>query len=166
MKKILLPGQVRNFDRLLDLFITITLTPSQLCITGVIDPKANGDSHGPSGQLLLDGHLSLETLYPGWTPEMVGRLFQIWDEYHLNNMQAGSPAQMAVVNSLPRNTAYEGQVKALAEAGLLIDQSYLHNGKPYRYGTAWLRIEVPEDVMKFIETLPAAKKEMPVIWRE
>ena len=30
----------------------------------------------------------------------------------------------------------------------------LHNGQPYRYGTAWLKEKVPQEVLDFLVALP------------
>ena len=34
------------------------------------------------------------------------------------------------------------------------DPDFVHNGKPYKYGSAWLKIEVPADVLAWLAALP------------
>ncbi|RYD61954.1 MAG: hypothetical protein EOP83_15845 [Verrucomicrobiaceae bacterium] len=85
--------------------------------------------------------------------QMVQRIVAIWDQYHLNDMQAGSPAQRAHLNGLgeQRPTGYNETLAELTRVGLQPDASYLYNGKPYAYGSAWLREEIPEEIIAEIE---------------
>ena len=81
-------------------------------------------------------------------------LFTIWKEYHLNDMKAGSPLQEAFIKNLNLdNYNYESVCKELENAGLLIDDSYLHDDKPYRYGSAWIFSPIPESVKNYIQTI-------------
>lgn len=85
------------------------------------------------------------------------RMLAIWKEWHLNDMAAGSPAQRQWLKDNPINAVYpqshyEMASEALAAAGLNPDPGYLHNGKPYKYGTAWLKRELPADVIAEIES--------------
>ncbi len=88
------------------------------------------------------------------------RLLAIWREWHLNDVKAGSPAQEAFLKANPVTYAhpvshYDAACAALEAAGLLVDENCIHNGKPYRYGSAWLKTEVPADVVAEIESLAA-----------
>lgn len=81
-------------------------------------------------------------------------LFTIWNEYHLNDMKAGSPLQEAFIKNLNlKQYDYESVCKELKNAGLLIDESYIHNDKPYQYGTAWLFNPIPDSVKNYIQTI-------------
>jgi hypothetical protein len=85
-------------------------------------------------------------------------LLRLWRDWHLNDMNAGSPAQSAWMEANPieakyPDSHYDKARNALAEAGLNPDPSYLHNGKPYAYGSAWLKREIPADVIAEIEAL-------------
>jgi hypothetical protein len=88
------------------------------------------------------------------------RMAEIWRRWHLNHMKAGSPAQAAHLRTLGEwtygrdgfNSHYDWACEKLKEVGLLEDASYLHNGKPYRYGSAWLKEELPADVRAEIES--------------
>lgn len=83
------------------------------------------------------------------------RMLAVWREWHLNDMQAGSPAQTAYLKSIGEwrygdggyKSHYEWACDRLLHAGLQPDASYLHNGKPYYYGSAWLKLELPADVI-------------------
>jgi len=89
------------------------------------------------------------------------RVLALWREWHLNDMNAGSPAQEAWLKANPVTAAYpeshyDKASAALASAGLNPDPDYLHNGKPYRYGSAWLKRDIPADVVAEIEALMSA----------
>lgn len=82
----------------------------------------------------------------------------LWRHWHLNDMRAGSPAQEAWLEANPikpvyPQSYYELACEALAAAGLNPDPTYLHEGKPhaYAYGSAWLKREIPADVVAEIE---------------
>ena len=129
----------------------------RLSISGVEGPTPSGNCIGGCGQIGM--HLRNEQheiqLAPGWTRDMLARFFDVWERWHLNDMKAGTPAQMA---ELEKHTFkheygshYDWACKLLEEAGLNPD-------KGYRYGTAWLREDVPEDVIAFLQSLPDTDK--------
>ena len=71
-------------------------------------------------------------------------------------MQPGSPQQMAYLRTLTRPEdaeCYTWECSKLAEVDLYIDNSYLVEGKPYKYGTRWLKAELPQSVIKEIRDL-------------
>lgn len=85
------------------------------------------------------------------------RMVAIWERWHLNDTKAGSPAQEEWLRQNPVSAVYpeshyEKASAALAGAGLNPDPAHLHNGKPYAYGSAWLREELPADVVAEIES--------------
>jgi hypothetical protein len=86
--------------------------------------------------------------------QKVQRMLVIWREYHLNDMMAGSLAQMAWRADHPKLDYVEACQK-LTEAGLNPDPNYIHNGKPYAYGSAWLRREIPAEIIAEIESWSA-----------
>ena len=86
------------------------------------------------------------------------RVLALWRAWHLNDMKAGSPAQEAWLAANPVTAVYpeshyDKASAALAAAGLNPDPDYLHNGIPYRYGSAWLKRDIPADVVAEIESL-------------
>lgn len=80
----------------------------------------------------------------------LARMVRIWERWHLNDMKAGSPAQMAWLESHPEIKGYDEKTAALAAAGLNPDPGYMHNGKPYKYGTAWLKETIPAEIIQEI----------------
>lgn len=139
-----------------NVFCNIKFVDGRLSITGVEGPKRNGDCVGGCGQ--IDMHPWGITQYaPGWSPELEAQFREVWGAHHLNDMQAGSPAQRAFLKVNPitdRLNHYEASCAALEAADLNPDPNYLHNGKPYRYGSAWLKMDVPAEVVAFLEALP------------
>ncbi len=92
--------------------------------------------------------------------ETAQTILKIWREWHLNDMKAGSPAQEAFLKANPVKAAYpvshyDAACAALEAAGLLVDENCIHNGKPYRYGSAWLKAEIPADIVAEIERVAA-----------
>lgn len=88
------------------------------------------------------------------------RMLAIWRAWHLNDMIAGSPAQTAHLETLGEwaygregfDSHYDWAHNKLVEASLQPDPNYLHNGKPYSYGSAWLKRELPADVIAEIQS--------------
>ena len=90
------------------------------------------------------------------------RLAAIWREWHLNDMIAGSPAQEAWLAANPVTAVYPEShytkaCAALTAAGINPDPGYLHNGKPYAYGSAWLKRDIPADIAAELDNLVAGK---------
>lgn len=90
------------------------------------------------------------------------RMLAIWERWHLNDMKAGSPAQEEFLRANPVSfkypeTHYDKAGEALAAAGLNPDPNYLHNGEPYKYGHAWIKENLPAEVVAEIESWSEAK---------
>lgn len=140
-----------------DVFCRIKTTVlDNLSITGVIGPTRDGNCKGSCGQIIMSDW-GIRTYAPGWTPELEAKFREVWEAWHLNDMNAGSPAQRAYLKANPitdRLNYYAKACEALEAAGLNPDPNYLHNGKPYKYGSAWLKERVPEEVLQFLASLP------------
>lgn len=93
------------------------------------------------------------------------RMLEIWRRWHLNDMKAGSPAQMQYLkeNPIPPEdyahpaSYYTVASLVLERAGLNPDPDYLHEGKPYEYGSAWLKEELPPEIVQEIITWNESK---------
>lgn len=168
MKKTVRPGTIPNYNgEPMNIFATIKLDDGKLSISGVEGPRANGDCAGGCGQIDmylrepggLDGFIPA----PSWTLEAMRRFLDLWERWHLNDMRAGSPSQSDWLRVNPLEAVYpenhyDKTCEALAAAGLNPDAS------GYKYGSAWLREEVPADVIAELEALPEADKINP--WRD
>lgn len=130
-------------------FCKIQLKDGRLSISGVEGPTISGNCRGACGQ--IDSHdWHIKDYAPGWSKEVEGQFRAVWKKWHLNDMKSGTPAQMAYLEEHPitdRFDHYTAACQALTEAGLNPD-----NG--YEYGSAWLRVDVPEEVLEFLCSLP------------
>lgn len=119
--------------------------------------SASGNIWMTSKRDILSGGQNLDeigSLFPDH--ELVQRVVSIWKKWHLNDMHAGSPKQEEFLETLnlPNYNHYENAKAKLKDAGLDPDESYIHNGKPYEYGSAWLYVELPMQVVQEIESWP------------
>lgn len=97
--------------------------------------------------------------------ELFNRVLEIWNEYHLNCMIAGTRKQEECLKEYKANNKYDytKACKYLEEHDLLVD-----NG--YKYGSAWLGKQIPTEIMdevfswKDIENF--TKEELSVIRRK
>ncbi len=139
---------------------------ARLSISGVEGPQSNGNAYGSCGQIIMSYRTAEERAKikpaPGWAAESIGRFFDLWGRWHLNDMRAGSPAQRERLAGLtfPGYPAshYEWACAELSAAGLHPDPGYLHNGEPYAYGSAWLAEDVPADVLAELAAFPEADR--------
>lgn len=66
----------------------------ELHFTGVVGPLRSGDAQGGCGQIVME-EWAFTCLAAGWTPEMVLRLREIWERWHLNHMNPNCEHQRA-----------------------------------------------------------------------
>lgn len=135
-------------------FITIKWHDGKLSISGVEGPRGNGDAWGSCGQIVM-GDWSGYKAHGDSDLDMIKRL---WDRWHLNDMQAGDAVQMAWLRENGHGKDYTETCKKLEAVGLLT-----HDG--YKYGSKWLRVEVPWCVVAYFHALPEDGEKMPVKWR-
>lgn len=89
MKKIVNPCTCKCWtttgkETMKNAFVEIEYTPDgRLSLHGVVGPKPNGDCWGSAGQCQDWIRAGVPT--EEWTPEMIQRLCDIWDEWHLND---------------------------------------------------------------------------------
>jgi hypothetical protein len=151
-----------------DIFCKISITARKeggytLSITGVEGPKANGDCVGGCGQIVGSG-ISVTTYAQGWDKALLDKFISVWNEYHLNDMKAGSPRQEKYLRDNPLSyayptTHYDAAKAALSEAGLQPDPHLIFKGVPYSYGSKWLFQPLPYSVFSFLDALPSTDKE-------
>lgn len=151
-----------------------SITTPKLSITGVEGPKTDGDAKGGCGCFEIPKTMHDRT----WYIAACKRFRQIQQDWHLNTMQAGTPAQMAELKKhkfpgYPINH-FDWASDILWGAGLNPDNAYGPDGTPgaatgilggYKYGHAWLKQAVPEDVLQFLVDLPEDKEGCPSCWQ-
>lgn len=137
------------------IFCEIKYQGGNLSITGVEGPMRNGNAYGNAGQIVMS--LTTDSVYryaPDWSAAMLNQFLTYWRRWHLNDMLPGSPAQMDYIRNYEIiHGDYHYRCKSLSDAGLNPDSGYLYNGEPYAYGSAWLREDVPEEVLRWLVNL-------------
>ena len=102
---------------------------------------------GHYGQCLDYIHDNAEKyMIPKEMQELYNRIYHIWKEYHLNNLQSGTKKQTEMLTKeLHKADNYTEACKHLETIGLLIDRGY-------KYGTSWLCKEIPSEIVAEIMT--------------
>lgn len=84
------------------------------------------------------------------------RIHAVWERWHLNHLRGGSPRQREHLKTLTFPgypvSHYTWACEVLEAAGLHPDTEYIHDGKPYRYGSAWLKEELPAEIIAEVES--------------
>ena len=77
-------------------------------------------------------------------------IVRLWKLYHLNDMKAGDKEQEKAVKEYTKNNSYDYDkvCEYLESKNLLV-----HND--YRYGSAWLKEEIPQEDLEKIKELLA-----------
>lgn len=136
--RIIIPARVRTGSVLRKYKIKVLFENGRLSMVG-----ETPGFYGQSRDVLCQGST---VPVDGVSYTQVARIYAIWERYHLNDMNAGTPRQMEFLRQNRKEgvaRTYESDCKALEDAGLLVDEGY-------RYGTEWKFEEVPEDVLRFL----------------
>lgn len=173
MKKVVRLGAIPGIGGVYcKIAITLQKEGFVLSISGVEGPMANGYCHGACGQINTQardkesgGGWENIIYAPRWSKELVDTFLNVWDRWHLNDMCAGSPRQAEFLREHAEEwdrkvftSHYDWAKHVLEAAGLHPDEEYLHDGKPYEYGSTWLYEALPEDVYDFLNRLPEADR--------
>lgn len=106
-------------------------------------------AHAPRhwGQCLDYIHDNAEQyIVPDEMKELYNRIYHIWKEYHLNDLQSGTKVQTeALTKELHRVDHYTEACEYLEGIGLFEDRGY-------KYGHGWLCKEIPEEIVAEIMT--------------
>jgi hypothetical protein len=81
--------------------------------------------------------------------EQLLRILEVWDEWHLNDMEAGTKLQEEILvkhyGKKKRGYTYVDACNVLKKEGLYVDRGY-------KYGSAWLLRILPEEIIEEIKT--------------
>jgi hypothetical protein len=209
-------------DRTYSIFVEARYKNKRLSLTGVEGPTRDGNCMGGSGQINMNMDITKITPVNGWTSNKIKRLLDIWDEWHLNDMQAACEHQRKnwdtekeiliykfrptkkfwelkkkIENREGTTYEYENYKEIVIEVAAftwnttrkktitqqardLIDGGWLEVEKTekksahwtrydehpegllckpcevcgYKYGTAWLKKEVPNEILKELSEFP------------
>lgn len=108
---------------------------------------ASASVKGRLGQCLDFIHENAEKyIMPDSKQALFDRIYNVWNEYHLNDLQSGTKKQTnALTKELHRCDHYREACKYLDSIGLYED-------KGYKYGHGWLCKEIPVEVVAEIMT--------------
>lgn len=87
--------------------------------------------------------------------KLYNTILGLWERNPLNDLNPGTPEQMACIEA-HRNEINEAdgwyikELNLLKKYGLDIVE---YNGKPYKYGTAWIYREIPTEDLEAIKNL-------------
>ncbi len=154
MKKTIMPGRVQIGKYLRPVHITIDIEKKDkglvLSISGIEGALRSGNAYGGCGQIDVDyAHRNpkdndprytefkhLVKFAPGWTEDLWFDLLDIWERWHLNDMNAECEHQRA------RGETWETNPLAICpDCG-------------YKLGSAWQYEPLPDSVVNFIRSLP------------
>lgn len=81
------------------------------------------------------------------------KIYRLWEQYHLNDMHTGTEAQEEALNAVGL-TGYASNYKKCCEylesIDLLVDDGY-------KFGTGWLKREIPAEDLESIKSLLSDK---------
>lgn len=88
-------------------------------------------------------------------------IYDLWNKYHLNDLRAGTKAQEEILKEAIRNgelkacgaNSYDKSCAYLESKDMLYDKNYLVEKVPYKYGSGWLKEEIPEKDLLRIRSL-------------
>lgn len=161
----------------MSIYVHIEIKEGNLSISGVEGPLPSGNCLGSCGQ--IDGDFDHAdksqndsrtyepykvidiSFAPGWNAAMWLKLLDVWSQWHLNDMSPACEHQRALgwESELvdPTKPKTQDNMKGWNHppAG--------HLGEPcpvcgYKYGSAWLKRELPADVIEFLQSLPDTDK--------
>jgi hypothetical protein len=153
--KIIHPCDCPVGNRKYPMFCKINLLEGKLSISGVVGPNTHGNAMGGCGQIDMEFDHKDKThndkrysnlikpselrFSKGWNIDKWYKFLEIWHTWHLNDLKAGCEHQRAL------GWEEEGYDK--------------HPSEPcptcgYKYGSAWHKVEIPNNVINFLKELP------------
>lgn len=146
-------GRVPCYPVKADLFCKIKIEDGRLSICGVIGSMGNGNALGGCGQIDMEfahrnpadndkrysNPITPEQIEfaPCWSVDLWLDFLDVWSKWHLNDMRAGCEHQRKM--------------------GWKIYEEHPSEPCPlcgYKYGSKWLREELPASVIEFLQALP------------
>jgi hypothetical protein len=158
--KVVNPGRIETGGRLREMFVKIRFEEcGELTLRGVVGPRRGGSCSGSCGQ--CEERLEeISVFHRGWSKAEVKKLRQIWDDWHLNHMRPGC-AHQAEWDTSKMLKMPDGKKRA---AGWVRHGEHPEGllGKPcpvcgYKYGSAWHKESVPDEVLDWLRGLPDTK---------
>lgn len=138
--KVIRPMTIKTCDGgWVSVYCKIKYTDSRLSITGVIGPTCNGNAYGGCGQINMEfenGGYPSRHYASGWSGHRFGILLDIWDKYHLNDLQAACEHQ--------RELGWTYKTHPSATCPIC----------GYNLGNKWKTMDVPQHWLNWLGGLP------------
>jgi hypothetical protein len=136
-KKTVCIGKKKTYGgRTYRVFCKIKFKDGVLSISGVEGPLPSGNALGGCGQIDMDNGLRGIDLGKGWTRKSLNRFLDIWDKWHLNDMNPGCEHQDSWGETYEK---YPGAVCPVCK---------------WKLGHGWHKREVPQDIIDWLFLLP------------
>lgn len=143
-------------DRPILVYVGAKITDGRLSVVGTSYEGRKAERNFVSaGQCIVEARKVTEPA-KGFSRADLDRLVEIWDRWHLNDMRAGCEHQrrwgwdtMHRLESKVGGWDYKIKETAKVKAFKRIGRKCPACG--YSYGSAWLREELPQDVVDFVE---------------
>jgi len=128
MKKVVRLGKSQGVG---SVFCKIQFTDGNLSITGVEGPFSGGDCHGSCGQIVMHRPKISEPA-PGWNRELIGKFWDVWERWHLNDMRPGCEHQRENWKNIDKKLEVIGltwggryhELRKQAESGTMSPEEY------------------------------------------
>lgn len=150
--------------RSMPVFCEITWTQKEkgmeLSIHGSINPNSAGNAYS-CGQIdmSLKGHVRRFTaLGKGWNYGKIHHFLNLWGEWHLNAMRAGTVAQTQALKVKRLAEPDWNRMGDFKETCAFLESQGLQPDNGYSYGSQWLHEEVPEEVIQWLHALPESER--------
>ena len=122
--------------------------------------KASGSIWNSAGTDIIAGGQCLDDMVKDLKKNPVFKsIHRLWKVHHLNDMHSASPNQQKLIDEWKKAGNvynYDQVCKMLKTKDMFFDKTYLVNGKPYKYGSAWLYREIPAHDLLEIKNLLSA----------
>lgn len=135
--------------------------------TGEITPvyyefSACGNIYNPSRSDIYICGQCLDEIAEYIKDPLFTEIYDLWKNYHLNGMNAGTPEQEEAIKKMESGTYnYKTACEYLKNIGLYevkytgLSIGRVYNNELYRYGHAWLIRELPQDIINRITEILA-----------
>lgn len=177
MKKTVRIGSLKGYG---NVYCKIEFENEKLSISGVMGPLNNGNCRGGCGQINMEfEHRNPEdnddryrerikptefTFAPGWDSEKWLDFLDVWKRWHLNDMRPRCEHQKDWGKkklTVSRSSMFDDCKTEVKLSGWVYPKEHPEGEltKPcpvcgYEYGSAWLKEEVPVEVIAFLQSLP------------
>ncbi len=131
-------------------------TPLELGISGSLwnlsrrDISQGGQMQDTLRKEFTDGNLKLKS---NIKPEDFKKLLDVWDRWHLNDLNAGTTKQRELVEQHKNDPKYAELDVFLDRPKAILKDFNADPDNGYSYGSEWLYEPLPKDVVEFIKKM-------------